>query len=63
LVRWRHEDLCVADFSEAPKLFRDLVDRSRNQGLCRNAAIALAQRVLKHRLRLGRRLADVNVAP
>jgi len=28
------------------KLFRDFVDRSRDQGFCRNAAIALAQSML-----------------
>src|ERR1700687_6109756 len=37
--------------------------RARDQGFCRHAAIASAQRVLQHRLRLGRRFADVDVAP
>src|SRR5579864_1917605 len=58
-----HEDVGVADFPEGPKLFCDFVDRARDQGFCRHAAIASAQRMLQHRLRLGRRLADVNVAP
>ena len=58
-----HEDVGVPDFLEGPKLFRDFIGRSRDQGFCRNAAIALAQRLLLHRLRLGRRPADVNVAP
>ena len=58
-----HEDVGVPDFLEGPKLFLDFVDRSSNQGFCRNAAIALAQRMLQYRLCLGRRLADVNVAP
>src|SRR3984893_11416988 len=56
-----HEDVGVSDFPEGPKLFRDFVDRARDQGFCRHAAIASASRRLQHRLRLGRRLADVNV--
>jgi len=58
-----HEDVGVPDFLEGPKLFRDFIGRSRDQGFCRNAAIASAQRVLQHRLCLARRPADVNVAP
>src|SRR5438552_9762431 len=56
-------DLGVADFREAPNLFRDLVDRSRDQGFGWAAAIASAQRLLQYRLCVGRRLADVDVAP
>jgi DNA-binding transcriptional LysR family regulator len=41
-----HEDVGVPNFREVPKLFRDFVDRSRDQGFCRNAAIALAQSML-----------------
>src|SRR5215471_12518045 len=58
-----HEDIGVPDFPEGPKLFRDFVDRSRVQGIGRNAPIALVQRLLQYRLRLGRRLADINVSP
>ena len=58
-----HEDVGVTDFPEGPKLLCDFVDRARDQGFCRHAAIASAQRMLQHRLRLGRRVADVNVAP
>jgi hypothetical protein len=58
-----HEDVGVPDFPEGSKLLRDFVDRSRDQGFCRNARIALAPRVLQHRLCVGRRLADTNVAP
>jgi hypothetical protein len=32
-----HRDLGVADFAEAPKLFRDLVSRSGDQGFRRDA--------------------------
>ena len=58
-----HQDVGVADFREAPKLFRDFVDRSRDQGFRRHAAIASAEGLLQYRLCLGRRLADVDVAP
>src|SRR5207248_6777232 len=58
-----HQDLGVPDFTEHPKLFRDVVDRSSDQGFRRDAPIAPAKRMLQYRLRLGRRLADVNVAP
>jgi hypothetical protein len=63
LVRWRTLDFGVPEFREAPKPFGDLVDRSSDQGFSRNAATAAAQRVLQYRLRLGRRLADIDVAP
>ena len=53
-----HEDADVAKFLKGPKLFGDFVDRSRDERLCRNTAIASAQRMLQHGLRLGRRLAD-----
>src|SRR5215471_5596174 len=58
-----YEDVGVPDFREGPKLLRDFVDRSRDQGFCRHATIALAQRSLQHGLALGVRLANVNVAP
>src|SRR5262249_13426786 len=58
-----YEDVGVPDFPEGPKLLRDFVDRSRDQGFCRHAAIAPIQRLLQQRLRLGGRLADINVAP
>jgi hypothetical protein len=48
-----HEDVGVADFREGPKLFRDFVGRAGDQGFCRHAAIASAQRLLQHRLCLG----------
>jgi len=41
-----HEDVGVPDYVEGPKLFRDFIDRSGDQGFCRNAAIALAQSML-----------------
>jgi hypothetical protein len=40
-----HEDVSVAEFRESPKLFRDFVDRSRDESLCRKTAIALARSV------------------
>jgi hypothetical protein len=43
------------------KLFRDLVDRAGDQGFCRNTGIALAQRMFRYRLCLGRRFAEVNI--
>ena len=49
--------------AKSPKLFRDFVDRSCDQGFRRNTAIVSAQRMPQHRFCLGRRLADVNVAP
>ena len=55
-----HQDVGVPDFREGPKLFRDFVDRSRDQGFCRHAAVASAQRLLQDRLCLGRRPPDVN---
>src|SRR5438105_10541738 len=58
-----HRDVGVSDCREAPKLFRDLVDRPRDQGFGRHAAIASAQRMLQYRLCLGRRLADIDVTP
>ena len=57
------EDVGVPDFPEGPKLLRDFIDRSCDQGFCRHAAIALAQRSLQDRSCLGRRLADIDVAP
>src|ERR1700724_2659131 len=58
-----HEDVGVPDFPESPKLLCNFVNGPRDQGFCRNAAITLAQRALQHLLCLGRRLADINVAP
>src|SRR6516164_6417103 len=58
-----HEDVSVPKLLKAPKLFGDFVDRSGDQGPCRNTAIASVQHMFQHRLCLGRRLADVNVAP
>src|SRR6516165_43938 len=58
-----HEDVSVPKLLKAPKLFGDFVDRSGDQGPCRNTAIASVQRMFQHRLCLGRRLAYVNVAP
>src|SRR5437763_2558525 len=58
-----YQDFGVSDFLENPEMLRDFVDRARNQGFRRHAAIAAAQRLLQYRLRLIRRLADVNVAP
>src|SRR5438067_8818224 len=58
-----YEDVGVSDFLEIPELLRDFVDRARDQRFRRHAAVAAAQRLLQYRLRLNRRLADVNVAP
>jgi hypothetical protein len=58
-----HEDVGVPDFPESPKLLCNFVNGPRDQGFCRNAAITLAQHALQHLLCLGRRLADINVAP
>src|SRR5262249_42595320 len=58
-----YEDVSVSEFRKSSKLFRDFVDRARDQRFCRDAAIALVQRMPQYCLRLGRRLADVDVAP
>src|SRR5215472_12333740 len=58
-----HEDLGVPHFPKRPKLFRDLVDRTSDQGFCRHAAVALGEGALQYGLCLGERLPDVNVAP
>ena len=43
-----HEDVGVPHFPENPELFRNVIDRSRDQGFCRHTAIALAQRQLEY---------------
>src|SRR5260370_6556200 len=58
-----HRDLGVADFCEAPKMFRHFLGRSRDQGFRRDAAITSVHRLLQYRLCLGRGLADIDVAP
>src|SRR5437763_5265202 len=58
-----HQDFGVSDFLEISELRRDFVDRARDQGFRRYAAVAPAQCLLQYRLRLIRRLTDVNVAP
>ena len=41
-----HEDVSVAEVLETPKLFRDFVDRSRDERFGRDTAIASAERML-----------------
>jgi hypothetical protein len=58
-----HKNFAVANRRKLAEPFRYFIDCSSDQRFRLHAAVAAAQRLLQHLLRLCRGLTDVNVAP